>query len=72
LLFDDFCRAFNVGSQEIAAMAGVVDALHDRARTSYERYGCQRVPDNEIRLVLPTQTIGQLLEDTVGKRSFTG
>ena len=34
-------------------MAVIVDALHDRARTFYERYGFQRFPDNEYQLFLP-------------------
>jgi ribosomal protein S18 acetylase RimI-like enzyme len=62
LLFNALRRAFNVGTQEIAAMAVIVDALHDRARAFYERYGFQRFPDNELRLFLPMQTIGQVLE----------
>ena len=48
LLFDALRRAFTVGTQEIGAMAVIVDALHDRARMFYERYGFQRFPDNEI------------------------
>jgi ribosomal protein S18 acetylase RimI-like enzyme len=66
LLFNALRRAYNVGTREIAAMAVVVDALHDRARAFYERYGSQRLPDNELRLFLPMQTIGHLLEDDEG------
>ena len=66
LLFNALRRAFDVGTCEIAAMAVVVDALHDRARAFYERYGFQRFPDDELRLFLPMQTIGRLLEDEEG------
>jgi ribosomal protein S18 acetylase RimI-like enzyme len=61
LLFDALRRAFDVGTREIAAMAVIVDALHDRARTFYERYGFQRFPDNEYQLFLPMRTIAQLI-----------
>jgi GNAT superfamily N-acetyltransferase len=61
LLYDALRRAFTVGTQEIAAMAVIVDALHDRARTFYEQYGFQRLPNTEYRLFLPMQTIAQLL-----------
>jgi hypothetical protein len=63
LLFDALRRAFTAGTQEIAAMALIVAALHDRARAFYERYSFQRFPDNGPRLFLPMQTIGQLLEE---------
>ena len=66
LLFDALRRAFAVGTREIAAMAVIVDALHDRARAFYERYDFQRLPDNELRLFLPMRTIGQLLEEGGG------
>jgi N-acetylglutamate synthase-like GNAT family acetyltransferase len=66
LLFNALRRAFNVGTREIAATAVIVDALHDGARAFYERYGFQRFPDNEFRLFLPMQTIGQLLEEDLG------
>jgi hypothetical protein len=41
----------------------IVDALHDRARTFYERYGFQRFPDNEYQLFLPMRTIAHLIAD---------
>ena len=54
-------------------MAVVVDALHDKARAFYERYGFQRFPDNVYRLFMPMQTIGQLLAEddsgSVGRRA---
>lgn len=63
LLFNALRRAFEVGTGEIAAMAVIVDALHDDARAFYERYGFKRFPENDLRLFLPMQTIGQLLEE---------
>jgi GNAT superfamily N-acetyltransferase len=66
LLFNALRRAFDVGTQQIAAMAVVVDALHDRARAFYERYGFQRFPDNEYQLFLPMRTIAQLLAEGDG------
>lgn len=63
LLFDALRRAFDVGTEQIAAMAVVVDALHDRARAFYEPYGFQRFPDDEYRLLMPMQTIAQLLAE---------
>lgn len=63
LLFDALQRAFDVGTGQIAAMAVIVDALHDRARSFYERYGFQRLPDQEDRLFLTMKTIAQLLAE---------
>jgi len=63
LLFDALRRAFAVGTEQIAAMAVIVDALHDRARAFYEQYGFQRFPGNEHRLFMPMQTIAQLVEE---------
>lgn len=64
LLFNALRRAFDVGTREIAAMAVTVDALHDRARAFYEQYGFQPFLDNEHRLFLPMETIGQILEES--------
>lgn len=63
LLFNALRRAFGVGTREIAAIGVIVDALHDRARAFYERYGFRRFPDNDGRLFLLMPTIGQLLEE---------
>lgn len=63
LLFDALRRALEASTQQIAAVAVIVDALHDRARSFYERYGFQQFTDNEDRLFLPMQTIEQLLEE---------
>lgn len=45
---------------QIAAMAVVVDAIDDRARRFYERYGFQALKDHPNRLYLPVATIAQL------------
>jgi GNAT superfamily N-acetyltransferase len=66
LLYNALRRACEVGTGEIAATAVIVDALHDAARAFYERYGFQRFPDSELRLFLPMQPIGQLLEADKG------
>jgi ribosomal protein S18 acetylase RimI-like enzyme len=66
LLFNALRRAFDVGTQEIAAMAVIVEALHDSARAFYERYGFRRFADNEHRLFLPMRTIAQLLAEDDG------
>ena len=50
------CRAV----EQIAAMAVVVDAKDDAARTFYERYGFRRFVDDEYRLFLPMATIVQM------------
>lgn len=63
LLFNALRRACNVGTREIAATAVIVDALHSHARAFYERYGFLRFADNEYRLFLTMQTIGQILEE---------
>lgn len=63
LLFDALRRAFVVGTQEIAATAVIVDALHDRARSFYERYGFLRFTDQENRLFLMMQTIARLMQE---------
>lgn len=66
LLFNALRRAFDVGTREIAAIGVIVEALHDRARSFYERYGFLRFPDDDYRLFLLMPTIGQLLEDGDG------
>jgi GNAT superfamily N-acetyltransferase len=63
LLFDALRRGFAVGTQQIAAVAVIVDALHERARAFYERYGFQRFSDDEYRLFLPMWTIAQLIAE---------
>lgn len=63
LLFDALRRALAVGTEQIGAVAVVVDALHDRARSFYGRYEFRRFPDQDRRLFLPMATIGALLAE---------
>jgi ribosomal protein S18 acetylase RimI-like enzyme len=59
LLIDALRRSLE-HSRQIAAMAVVVDAKDDAARSFYERYGFQRLADHEYRLFLAMGTIEQL------------
>jgi GNAT superfamily N-acetyltransferase len=59
LLLDALKRSLEQSSQ-IAAMAVVVDAIDDAARSFYEHYGFQRFVDHDYRLFLPMKTIQQL------------
>jgi len=59
LLLDALRRSLEQ-SQQIAAMAVVVDAINDAARSFYEHYGFERFPDHEYRLFLPMKTAEQL------------
>ena len=56
-------RAFDIGTQQVAATAVIVDALHDRARSFYERYDFRRFADDEYRLFLTMTTIARLLAE---------
>jgi len=49
-------------SQVIAAMAVVVEAKDEPARSFYERYGFIRFPDQPYQLFLPMQTITRLFD----------
>jgi len=59
LLVDALLRSLAI-SQQIGAMAVVVDAKDDAARSFYEQYGFTRFVDHEYRLFLPMATIAQL------------
>jgi len=59
LLMDALHRSCSQ-SQVIAAMAVVVDAQDDTARSFYERYGFIRFPELPYRLFLPMKTIASL------------
>lgn len=63
LLFNALRRAHDIGTEQIAATAVVVDALNDRARAFYEQHKFQRFPDDAYRLILPMQTIGRLVQE---------
>lgn len=56
LLFDALRHAL-ADSERIAAMAVVVDAKDDAARSFYERFGFRRFVDDEFRLFLPMSDI---------------
>ena len=60
LLIDALARSYRQREQ-IAAMAVVVEAKDDAARTFYERYGFVRYEDHPYRLYLPMTTIGSLI-----------
>ncbi len=47
-------------SQQIGALAVLVDAKDDRARQFYERYGFQRFNHQEYKLFIPMKTIETL------------
>ena len=59
LLIDAVRRVVHAGDA-IGVYAIVVDALNDRARSFYERYGFQVFPLNQDRLFLPLQTFVDL------------
>jgi GNAT superfamily N-acetyltransferase len=60
LLLLDALRRAEAHSAEVAAMAVVVDAIDDAARSFYERYGFERFEDEPYRLFLPMTTIARL------------
>jgi ribosomal protein S18 acetylase RimI-like enzyme len=64
LLYDALRRSLR-NSADVAAMALVVDAIHDAARGFYERNDCVRFEDDPQRLYIPMKTI----ERVVGAQS---
>lgn len=52
-------QRINQTSEELGIKIVVVDALHEKARSFYERYGFQSLPGNELKLFLPIETIKQ-------------
>ena len=60
LLMDALARALTQ-SQQIAALAVIVDAKDEAAVGFYQRYGFQQLVDQPRRLFLPMQTIAALL-----------
>jgi len=59
LLMDALRRARHVAS-EMAVYAVTVDALHERARRFYEKYGFLALLDNPLHLFLPMKQIRKL------------
>jgi ribosomal protein S18 acetylase RimI-like enzyme len=53
-------RSYQV-TQEVAAVAVVVEAKNDRARQWYESFGFESFPDNQDRLFMPMATIAKLI-----------
>jgi GNAT superfamily N-acetyltransferase len=62
LLLNALRRAHDVGTEQIAATAVVVDALHDRARAFYLQYEFQPLSTDAYRLFIPIRTVGRLLQ----------
>ena len=60
LLMDALARALTQ-SQQIAALAVIVDAKDDAAVGFYQRYGFQQLVNQPQRLFLPMQTIAAVL-----------
>lgn len=59
LLLDALFRAARIAEQ-VAVFAVEVDALNDRARSFYERYGFQALLDDRLYLYLPIRSIQKL------------
>ena len=56
LLIDALQRIVH-SAEELGITVVSVDALHQKARTFYERYGFQSFPGNELKLFLPVETV---------------
>ena len=56
LLIDALQRIVHT-SEELGITVVSVDALHEKARAFYERYGFQSFPGNELKLFLPIETV---------------
>jgi GNAT superfamily N-acetyltransferase len=67
LLIDALRRAYQQSNQ-VGAMAVVVDAKDDRARSFYVRLGSRQLADDPNRLFLPMRTIEQLGQPAGEKR----
>jgi GNAT superfamily N-acetyltransferase len=63
LLFDALRRAWH-HSDEIGAVAVIVDAKNDDARTFYERYGFSKFPNRTNQLFLPIMNAFKLGPDS--------
>ncbi len=60
LLMDALSKAL-VNSNDVAAVAVIVDAINDEAVRFYRRYDFQQFPEQPNRLLLPMRTIAQML-----------
>ena len=61
ILLADAVRRAYASAATVGSSMLVVDAIHERAAAFYQANGFVRLPDS-LRLVLPTQAIGRLLE----------
>ena len=59
LLLDALSKCL-MGTENIAAVGVIVDAINDDAVRFYQRYDFQQFPEQPNRLLLPMQTIAQL------------
>ena len=62
LLFNALRRSLVHGA-EIAAMAVIVDAISDDARSFYEHFGFRRFTDDEYRLCMEMGRIERLVRE---------
>jgi GNAT superfamily N-acetyltransferase len=66
LLFDA-CARIVQASSSMAVYAVIVDAIDDRARAFYERYGFEVFPETTSRLFLPLRTLERALRSSRAK-----
>ncbi len=60
LLLDALFRSYTLSSQNIGAMAVVVDPINELAVNFYKKYGFEQLPDSE-KMFLPMKIIEQLI-----------
>jgi len=60
ILLMDALRRSEALSQKIGSFAVVVDALHEKARAFYLRYGFRELGDSRMRLYMTVKDIGRL------------
>jgi GNAT superfamily N-acetyltransferase len=68
LLIDALVRSVR-GSRKIGAMAVIVDAIDDSARSFYERFGFRRFHSNPHRLFLPMSDAERVVARALGESS---
>jgi hypothetical protein len=59
---DALKRALHL-SQKIASVAVVVDAIDEKARRFYQKYGFIDVPGHQNRSFIPMQTVAELFPE---------
>lgn len=60
LLLDALYRSYKISSESLGAMAVVVDPLNETAKSFYNKYGFEQLPDSE-KMFLPMHVIGNLV-----------